>query len=33
MAGKAAEEDQAKNQRMWQYMGVCLGAVIALILI
>jgi stage III sporulation protein AB len=33
LASKTAEEEQAKNQRMWQYMGVCLGAFIALILI
>jgi stage III sporulation protein AB len=32
-AEKAAEEEQLKNQRMWQYLGFCLGAVIVLILI
>lgn len=33
LAEKIAEEEQAKNQKMWQYLGVSLGAVIVLILI
>lgn len=30
---KAAEEARNKNQKMWQYLGFCMGAVIVLILI
>lgn len=30
---KTAEEEQAKNQKMWQYLGISFGAVIVLILI
>lgn len=30
---KAADEAKQKNQRMWQYLGFCTGAVIVLILI
>lgn len=30
---KAADEAKHKNQRMWQYLGFCMGAVIVLILI
>jgi len=33
MVEKAAEEARAKNQRMWQYMGLCSGGVIVLLLI
>lgn len=32
-AWKAAEEARTKNQRLWQYMGFCAGAVIVLVLI
>lgn len=32
-AEKAAEEEQIKNQRMWQYLGFCLGTAIVLMLI
>ena len=30
---KAVEEEQAKNQKLWQYLGFSLGAVLVLILI
>jgi len=33
MAEKNAEEARIKNQRMWQYMGLCSGGVIVLLLI
>lgn len=33
MVEKCAEVAKEKNQRMWRYMGFCLGAVIVLILI
>ena len=32
-AEKIAEEEQQKNQRMWQYLGFCLGLTIVLVLI
>lgn len=33
MVEKSAEEARRKNQRMWQYMGLCTGGVIVLVLI
>ncbi len=33
LAEKLAEEARSKNQRLWQYMGFCLGAVIVLLFI
>jgi len=33
MAERAAEEARMKNQRMWQYMGLCTGGIIVLVLI
>jgi stage III sporulation protein AB len=33
LAGEMAEEDRKKNQRLWQYLGFCLGTVIVLLLI
>lgn len=33
MLERIAEVEREKNQRIWKYMGVCLGAVIVLILI
>lgn len=33
LAERLAEEARSKNQRLWQYMGFCLGAVIVLLFI
>ncbi|MDD2400707.1 MAG: stage III sporulation protein SpoIIIAB [Clostridia bacterium] len=33
MVEKSVEEEQKKNQKMWQYLGICTGAVIVLILL